>query len=132
MLGASRHQVLTRGMVSKMNQVTCPVERTLNILGNRWVSLVVWHLLDGRKRFNELKAALPGISGKILTDRLRELEAHGFLTREVFAEVPVRVEYELTERGRSLYVIFDAMCAWGTADAQRNAPRSVADSSAAD
>ena len=96
----------------------CPVERTLNVLGNRWVSLVVWHLLDGRKRYGELKAALPGISGKVLTDRLRELEHYGFVTRQVYAEVPVRVEYELTERGRSLHVVFDAMCAWGTTDAQ--------------
>ncbi len=119
-------------MVSKMNLVTCPVERTLNVLGNRWVSLVVWHLLDGRKRFNELKAVLPGISGKIMTDRLRELEAHGFVTREVFAEVPVRVEYELTERGRSLHVIFDAMCAWGTADALRSGPLLITEGSAAD
>ncbi len=96
------------------------MERTLNILGNRWVSLVVWHLLPGRKRYGELKEAITGISGKVLTDRLRELEQHGFVTREVFAEVPVRVEYELTERGRSLHAIFDAMCAWSKADAERN------------
>ena len=106
------------------------MERTLNVLGNRWVSLVVWHLLPGRKRYGELKEAIPGISGKVLTDRLRELEQHGFVTREVFAEVPVRVEYELTERGRSLHAIFDAMCAWSKADAEREAELSLA--SAAD
>jgi DNA-binding HxlR family transcriptional regulator len=132
MLGASRCQVLIRAMVSKMNQVTCPVERTLNILGNRWVTLVVWHLLDGRKRFGQLKATVPGISGKILTDRLRELEAHGFVTREMFAEVPVRVEYELTERGRSLHIILDAMCAWDSVDALRATPLISARASAAD
>ena len=101
------------------------MERTLNILGNRWVSLVVWHLLPGRKRYGELKEAITGISGKVLTDRLRELEQHGFVTREVFAEVPVRVEYELTERGRSLHAIFDAMCAWSKADAEWNSEQAA-------
>lgn len=114
-----------------MNSSACPVERTLSILGNRWVSLVVWNLLDGRKRYGELRAAMPGVSGKILTDRLRELELHGFVTRTVFAEVPVRVEYELTERGHSLRGIFEAMCDWGTSDAT-DAPRDAVALSAAD
>ena len=101
----------------KLELGSCPVERTLSVIGNRWVALVVWQLMQGRKRHGELLRLLPGISPKTLTDRLRELEGRGFVSREVFAEVPPRVEYELTERGRSLYAIFEAMSSWGDADA---------------
>ena len=101
----------------KLELGSCPVERTLNVIGNRWVALVVWQLMQGRKRHGELLRLLPGISPKTLTDRLRELEGRGFVSHEVFAEVPPRVEYELTERGRSLYAIFEAMSSWGDADA---------------
>lgn len=94
----------------------CPVNRTLRVLGRRWAGYVIWHLLPGRKRHGELLSAVGAVSPKTLTDRLRELEAEGFVQREVFAEVPPRVEYELTERGRSLAVVFEAMCEWGTLD----------------
>ncbi len=94
----------------------CPVDRTLSVIGYRWAGRVVWHLMDGRKRHGELLRLMPGISPKTLTDRLRELEHEGFLVREVFAEIPPRVEYELTARGRSLGMVFDAMAAWGEAD----------------
>lgn len=94
----------------------CPVERTLNVIGRRWVGQVLWHLLSGRKRHGELLAAIGSISAKMLADRLRELEAAGFVTREAFAEVPLRVEYELTSRGRSLAGVFEAMCEWGLED----------------
>lgn len=94
----------------------CPVERTLNVVGRRWVGQVLWTLLSGRKRHGQLLEAIGAISSKVLTDRLRELENAGFLTREVFAEVPPRVEYELTDRGRSLASVFDAMSEWGQRD----------------
>ena len=94
----------------------CPVDRLLRVLGRRWAGQVIWHLLSGRKRHGELLAAVGGASPKTLTDRLRELEAEGFVRREAFAEVPPRVEYELTERGRSLTSVFDAMCEWSTED----------------
>ncbi len=103
----------------------CPVERTLNVLGRRWVGQVLWHLLSGRKRHGELLAAIDGISAKMLTDRLRELEAEGFVIREAFAEVPLRVEYELSERGRSLAGVFEAMVTWGLED-QRSAEPGLA------
>lgn len=93
----------------------CPVERTLAVIGRRWVGQVLWHLLSGRKRHGELLAAIDVISAKMLTDRLRELEAAGFVTREAFAEVPLRVEYELTERGRSLAGVL-RRCARGLED----------------
>lgn len=106
-------------MKYRLEQGRCPVERTLNVLGNRWVALVIWHLLDGRKRFGELKDAVGDISSKTLTDRLRELEHSGFIRREMFMEILPRVEYELTERGHSLRSIFDAMAEWADNDARK-------------
>ncbi len=106
----------------------CPVDRTLNVIGYRWAGRVVYHLMDGRKRHGELLRLLPGISPKTLTDRLRELEHTGFVTREAFNEIPPRVEYALTDRGRSLGVVFDAMAAWGEADAAgHGAARGIGD-----
>lgn len=98
----------------------CPVERTLNVIGRRWIGQVLWHLMSGRKRHGELLNAIGPISSKMLTDRLPELEAAGFVLREAFAEVPLRVEYELTERGRSLAGVFEVMCAWGLEDQRVN------------
>ncbi len=92
------------------------MERTLSVIGYRWAGRVLYVLLDGRKRHGELLRLLPGISPKTLTDRLRELEQEGFVVREQFAEIPPRVEYELTDRGRSLSVVFDVMGEWGCAD----------------
>lgn len=94
----------------------CPIDRTLQVMEGRWATLVVRELLGGAKRFGELRAALPGISPKTLTDRLRHLEAHGVLTRHAFAEVPPRVEYRLTERGRRLEPVLLAMWDWGHVD----------------
>jgi DNA-binding HxlR family transcriptional regulator len=88
----------------------------MTLIGYKWAGLVVWQLMAGPKRHGELLRSLPGISPKTLTDRLRELEGEGVLTRRVFAEVPPRVEYELTERGRSLNAVYEAMIAWATAD----------------
>jgi DNA-binding HxlR family transcriptional regulator len=104
-----------------MKLFTSPVERSLSVLGHRWVSDIFWQLLLGPKRFGELKEAIPGISTKVLTERLRELEGLNFVKREIFAEIPVRVEYKLTERGRSLKPTFDVMCSWGKEAAARRA-----------
>lgn len=91
----------------------CTVERTVAVIGGKWTTLVLRDLLGGTKRFGELRAQLPGISPKTLTDRLRELEQQGLLTRTVHPEVPPRVEYTLTDKGRALQPIFEAMSAWG-------------------
>lgn len=96
----------------------CPVTRAMSLIGYKWAGLVVWQLMDGPRRHGELLRALPGISPKTLTDRLRELEGEGVLERRVFAEVPPRVEYELTDRGRSLYEIYEAMVRWAKVDQQ--------------
>lgn len=91
----------------------CPVETTLTLIGNKWQVLIVRDLLAGTKRFKELQRSIGEISQKVLTSNLRQMEAEGLVHREVFAEVPPRVEYSLTELGRSLKPLLDAMRDWG-------------------
>lgn len=91
----------------------CPVEITLGLIGNRWTVLILRDLLTGTKRFGQLKKSITGISQKVLTANLRAMEEKGLLFRTVYAEVPPRVEYDLTELGRSLSPILDAMGNWG-------------------
>ncbi|HEX8912414.1 MAG TPA: helix-turn-helix domain-containing protein [Humisphaera sp.] len=91
----------------------CPAESCLNVIGGRWKVLILWHLLAGTKRFSELRRAVAGVTQKMLTQQLRELEADGVVSRRVYAEVPPRVEYSLTDRGQSLRPVVDAMCKWG-------------------
>ncbi|MGN0179650.1 MAG: winged helix-turn-helix transcriptional regulator [Monoglobaceae bacterium] len=99
----------------KRDLPVCPVETTLMLISDRWKVLIIRDLLDGTKRFGELKKSVGNISQKVLTANLRAMEADGLLTREVFPEVPPRVEYTLTETGYSLKAILDSMAAWGTA-----------------
>ena len=92
----------------------CPVQITLSLMDNKWKALIIGEVLfEGTRRFSELRKALPGISQKILTQNLRAMEASGLISRRVFAEVPPRVEYSLTELGFSLRPIIDAMMEWG-------------------
>ena len=91
----------------------CPLEITLLLYGDRWKTLIVRELLIGTKRFGELKKSLTGISQKVLTQHLRMMEEFGLLHREVYAEIPPKVEYSLTELGESLKVIQDVMFRWG-------------------
>lgn len=93
----------------------CGIETTLRVLDGKWATLVVRELLQGPRRFGELRAALGTPSAKTLTERLRALEHQQVLTRTVHAEVPPRVVYELTDRGRSLRGVLDAMYVWGRA-----------------
>ena len=93
----------------------CPVEMTLQLIGNKWKVLIIRDLLTGTKRFNELMRSVTGISQKVLTSNLRDMEKAGLVSREIFPEVPPRVEYSLTETGLSLQPILDSMVAWGTA-----------------
>lgn len=87
----------------------CPVETTLMLISDRWKVLIIRDLLDGTKRFGELKKSIGSISQKVLTSNLREMEADGLVNRKVYAEVPPRVEYTLTDTGCSLKPILDAM-----------------------
>lgn len=91
----------------------CPVETTLTLIGDKWKVLILRDLLPGTKRFGELKKSIGNVSQKVLTAQLRAMEDSGLLTRTVYAEVPPRVEYSLTELGRSLQPILDAMQSWG-------------------
>ena len=91
----------------------CPVETTLTLISNKWKVLILRDLLPGTKRFGELKKSIGHVSQKVLTAQLREMESSGLLTRTVYAEVPPRVEYPLTDLGYSLKPILDAMWTWG-------------------
>lgn len=91
----------------------CPVETTLTMIGDKWKVLILRDLMPGKKRFSELKKSIGTVSQKVLTAQLRDMEASGLLTRTVYAEVPPRVEYELTDLGKSLQPILDAMRSWG-------------------
>ncbi|SMB84009.1 winged helix-turn-helix transcriptional regulator [Deinococcus hopiensis] len=97
----------------RVEQSGCPVERTVDIVGGRWTTLIVSELLRGTKRYGQLRSVLTGVSPKTLTDKLRELEEHGVVTRTVYASVPPKVEYTLTEKGQALDVVIDAMRFWG-------------------
>ena len=92
----------------------CPVEMTLMLISDRWKVLIIRDLLDGTKRFGELKKSIGNVSQKVLTANLRSMEDSGLLIRKVYPEVPPRVEYTLTETGYSLKPILDAMVEWGT------------------
>lgn len=95
------------------NLPACPVGVTLLLLSNKWTILILRDLLSGTKRFGELKKSLSGVSQKVLTANLRSLEEKGIIVREVYPEVPPRVEYTLTDLGKTLEPIIDSMHAWG-------------------
>lgn len=108
-------------MCTKKELPACPVETTLTMISDKWKVLILRDLLTGTKRFGELKKSLTGVSQKVLTSQLREMEENGLVERKVYPEVPPRVEYSLTPLGRSLQPIMDAMRVWGEQYKQQNA-----------
>ena len=100
-------------MQSLQELPACPVETTLALIGDKWKVLILRDLLPGTKRFGELKRSIGSVSQKVLTAQLRDMESKGLVHREVYPEVPPRVEYSLTHLGRSLAPILDAMRNWG-------------------
>ena len=91
----------------------CPVEAALDVIGNKWKGIILFHLLSGLKRFSELKRLIPDVSQRVLTLQLRELEADKVIRRKVYPEVPPKVEYSLSELGWSLEPILVALREWG-------------------
>ncbi|MDY4518098.1 MAG: helix-turn-helix domain-containing protein [Candidatus Spyradocola sp.] len=103
-----------------MKLPACPVETTLMLIGDKWKVLILRDLMHGTMRFGELKKSIGTVSQKVLTAQLRDMEEKGLLNRKVYAEVPPRVEYTLTETGYSLKPVLDAMWAWGADYKARN------------
>lgn len=100
-------------MAEKKELPSCPVETTLMLLGDKWKVLILRDLIDGTKRFGELKKSIGHVSQKVLTANLRSMEEDGLVSRKVYAEVPPKVEYKLTDTGMSLKPVLDSMRDWG-------------------
>jgi len=103
--------------IMKINnkEYSCAIELTLDIIGGKWKPIILWKLAqNGVLRFSELKRSMGGITQKMLTQQLRELEAYEMVNRKVYAQVPPKVEYSLTKQGKSVMPILDIMCKWGT------------------
>jgi DNA-binding HxlR family transcriptional regulator len=113
--------------VTNPNAIHCPVEVTLSVIGGKWKPLILWHLSEGGvRRFLELQRTIPGITRKMLTQHLRELERDGVVARQIFDEMPLRVEYSLTKYGQTLRPLMRELCDWGSkheAYVARNGPR---------
>lgn len=99
--------------MNKQELPACPVEITLSLMADKWKFLIIRDLLTGTKRFGELQRSIGGVSQKVLTNNLRQMEQSGLIIRKVYAEVPPRVEYSLTDLGKSLKPILDSMVNWG-------------------
>lgn len=106
-------------MPARNELAECPVALTVSMIGSKWKLLIMRDLLEGSRRFGELHKSLAGISQKVLTENLRAMERDGLLTRTVFPEVPPRVEYALSDEGRSLSPVIEAMRDWGLAYTKR-------------
>ncbi|TVZ23334.1 HxlR family transcriptional regulator [Dokdonia sp. Hel_I_63] len=98
------------------NKIACPLNYTINLIGTKWKPLVLFHLIEGALRSGVLQKKVPGISNKMFTQTVRELEKDGLVNRKVFPVVPPRVEYSLTKRGASLIPILKSLDAWGAID----------------
>lgn len=111
--GQTDVEARVEGLQPGSGRLECAVERALEVIDGKWTTLILRDLLGGTKRFGQLRAGLSGISPKTLTDRLRELEASGVLVRKLYPEVPPRVEYTLTDKGRALGSVVAALADWG-------------------
>ncbi|NOK09099.1 winged helix-turn-helix transcriptional regulator [Corallococcus exercitus] len=104
----------------------CPVSATRDVIGGKWKGLILYHLLEGTLRFGELRKRTPDVTQRMLTQHLRELEESGLVHRQVYAEVPPRVEYSLTPQGQTLRGVISALKSWGETYLGRKAPEQAA------
>lgn len=104
-------------MATNSTTTGCPVTATLSLIGGKWKPVILYYLASGTRRFGEIAARIPTISRKVLTEQLKELERDGFILRVQYKEIPPRVEYSVTDLGKSLTPIFDEMAAWAQAHA---------------
>ncbi|MDQ7092147.1 helix-turn-helix domain-containing protein [Desulfosporosinus sp. PR] len=95
------------------NEYQCSMELTLALIGGKWKALILWHLGDKVLRYNEMRKMLPNVTPKMLTQQLRELEDSGLVKRFIYSQIPPKVEYSLTQAGKSLLPILDFLCKWG-------------------
>ena len=109
-------------IIFRNTEYHCPMELTLDLFGGKWKSLILWHLEENTLRYSELKKALPKITQKMLTQQLRELEQDELVTRVIYPQVPPKVEYSLTDAGKSLLPILTAMYQWGLNYANETGP----------
>lgn len=100
-------------MVYREKEYKCGIDVTLAVVGGKWKASILWHLAQGTMRFSDLQRQFSDTTRKMLTQQLRELEADGLVHREVYPQVPPKVEYSLTEKGRGIYPILERMCDWG-------------------
>lgn len=101
----------------------CPVEWTLHAIGGKWKCVILWHVRNRVRRFSDLRRLIPDATQKVLTAQLRQLERDELIERKVYPQVPLRVEYSITEYGRSLSPILESMCKWGLTHRERNPMR---------
>ncbi|MES2616765.1 MAG: helix-turn-helix domain-containing protein [Bacteroidota bacterium] len=100
-------------MANFNEDIACPITATLEYIGGRWKCIILYYLTSGKRRFGEIAVRIPTISRKVLTQQLKELERDGLIIRKQFKEIPPRVEYSLTDLGKSLSSVFKEMSAWG-------------------
>jgi DNA-binding HxlR family transcriptional regulator len=113
------------GEYKGMAYETCPMGVAMGILGGKWKLAIVWRLFADKRRFGELQRLLEGVTAKVLAQQLKELEGDGIVSRLVFPEIPPRVEYELTDIGRTLEPVLDSLCGWGRGYLARSRPESL-------
>ncbi len=103
--------------------IACPVEAALDLIGGKWKGIVLFHLMQGSKRFNELRRLLPGITQRMLTLQLRQLEKDDLINRKIYHQIPPKVEYSLSKLGQTLVPILEQLKQWGTEHALRDRPQ---------
>lgn len=109
----------------KTKYYDCPIEATFKVIGGKWKAISIYYLIDDAKRFGDLMNLLETVSARMLAKQLKELEADGIVTRKLFGEVPPRVEYSLTDYGRTLLPLINAICEWGEERLQKTGEKAV-------